>query len=523
VRALDLLDAQLLPATEGAAYPFWSPDSQFIGFFAQGKLKRIAAAGGQSQTISDALQPRGGTWSEEGIIVFLANAGERWYRVAAAGGPAAPMTIDAPNSESYWPFFLPDGRHFVFFGRPEKPGIYLASLDSKTATLLLAEHVGVAYAPPGYLLTLAGLARNSEDRTLVALPFDATRLQISGEPTPIAEHVAYETLFARAAFSASQNGRVVYQTEHRPSTQLIWFDRQGRQLGTLGESAGYRKPSLSPDGKFVAVEWPDPQTEGTDIWLLETSRSVASRLTVDPAPDWSPVWSPDGSRVVFTSPRESSPPNLYQQDSRGAGPGEFLLTGNRVLHPRDWSSDGRFLVYDGLDPKTQWDMWILPMERGTAGANRQPVPFLQTDFNEHNGQFSPDGRLMAYVSDESGTLEVYVAPFPATGDRWRKRISSSGGIQPRWRRDGKELFYIAPDGTLMAVKITAERTFEASSPRSLFKTRLAGVDSLITPPMFTDYAVTGDGQRFLITSITEETPPASITVILNWPSALEPR
>jgi len=522
VRALNLLDAQPLPATEGATYPFWSPDSQSIGFFADGKLKRIAAAGGQAQAISDALQPRGGTWSAGGIIVFLANAGERWYRVAAAGGSATAMTIDAPNTESYWPFFLPDGHHFLFFGRPEKPGIYVASLDSTAATLLLAEHVGVAYAQPGYLLTLTGLARNSEDRTLVAMPFEATRLQISGPPLVIAEHVAYETLFARAAFSSSQNGRVVYQTEHVPSTQLIWFDREGKQLGSVGGSNDYRKPSLSPDDRTVAVERPDPQTEGTDIWLLETTRGIASRLTVDPAPDWSPVWSPDGSRVVFTSPRKSFPPSLYQQDSRGAGPGEILLRGNRVVHPRDWSSDGRFLVYDALDPKTQWDISILPMELGTTGANQTPVPFLQTEFNEYNGQFSANGRLMAYMSDETGTFEVYVAPFPATRNWWRKRISNNGGSQPRWRRDGKELFYIAPDGTLMAVPI-AEDTFEAGTPRTLFKTRIAGVNSLIRPLNLTNYAVTGDGQRFLITSEVDDSPPSSITVLSNWPAALAPR
>jgi Tol biopolymer transport system component len=381
----------------------------------------------------------------------------------------------------------------------------------------------VSYAEPGYLLTLAGLARNSEDRTLVAMPFDATRLQITGPSSVVAEHVGYETLFAKGAFSSSQNGRVIYQTEYVPETQLIWFDRQGKQLGNLGGSNGYRKPSLSPDEKTVAVERPDPQTDGTDIWLLDTTRGVASRLTVDPAPDWSPVWSPDGSRVVYTSPRDSFPPNLYEQDSRGAGAGEFLLRGTRVVHPRDWSSDGRFLVYDALDPKTQWDILILPMAPATTGANRTAVPFLQTDFNEYNGQFSADGRLMAYMSDETGTYEVYVAPFPAAGNWWRKRISNNGGGHPRWRRDGKELFYIAPDGTLMAVAVNAEDTFEASAPRTLFKTRIAGIDSLIRPLNLTNYAVTADGQRFLITSDAEETPPSSITVLSNWPAALEPR
>ncbi|HXD16455.1 MAG TPA: protein kinase [Vicinamibacterales bacterium] len=523
VRALDRLGAEPLSTTEGAAYPFWSPDSQSIGFFAEGKLKTVAAAGSPSQTIADALQPRGGSWGKDDVIVFSANAGERWYRVAASGGAAAPMTIEAPNTESYWPFFLPDGRHFLFFGRPEKPGIYVASLDSTASTLVLAEHVGVAYAQPGYLLTLAGLARNSEDRTLVALPFDADHLRITGPESIVAEHVAYETLFARGAFASSQNGRIAYQTEYVPPTQLLWFDREGRQLGGLGGSNGYRKPSLSPDEKTVAVERLDPTTEGTDIWLLDTTRGVASRLTVHPAPDWSPVWSPDGRRVVFTSPRDALPPNLYQQDARAAGPGEFLLSGHRVVHPRDWSSDGRFLVYDALDPKTQWDLLILSMAPAATGTSRTSVPFLQTEFNEHTGQFSPDGRLLAYVSDESGTLEVYVAPFPATGDRWRKRISSSGGVQPRWRHDGKELFYIAPDGTLMAVAVATAPTFDAGSPSALFKSRLAGLDSLITNPIGANYAVSANGQRFLMTSITEQTPPASVTLLLHWPAALNTR
>src|SRR6185503_10632269 len=323
-------------------------------------------------------------------------------------------------------------------------------------------------------------------------------------------------------FSSSQNGKVAYQTEYVPPTQLIWFDREGKQLASIGGSNGYRKPALSPDERTVAVERPDPETEGTDVWLLDTTRGVASRLTVHPAPDWSPVWSPDGSRVVFTSPRDSLPPNLYQQDSRGAGSGEFLVRGTRVVHPRDWSSDGRFLVYDALDPKTQWDIAILPMGPATAGTNREPVPFLQTAFNEYNGQFSADGRLMAYMSDETGTFEVYVAPFPATRNWWRKRISNNGGSQPRWRRDGKELFYIAPDGTLMAVPI-AEDAFEAGTPRTLFKTRIAGVNSLIRPLNLTNYAVTGDGQRFLITSEADDSPPSSITVLSNWPAALAPR
>jgi eukaryotic-like serine/threonine-protein kinase len=517
VRPLDMLDARPLPTTEGAAYPFWSPDSRFIGFFAEDQLKRIALGGGPAQTVCAAPQPRGGAWSAGGVIVFSTNAGERWYRVGAGGGTAVPVTIDRPNDENYWPVFLPDGRHFIFFGRPMDPGIYLASLDSKSVTKLLSDHVGVAYAAPGYLLTLAGSNRASVDRTLEAWPFDPTRLKISGEPTVIAEHVAYATGSSRAGFSVSQSGRLVYETANVQASQLIWFARDGRRLEVLGGPASYHHPSLSPDGNSVAVERTDPEAGTTDIWLFDAKRGVPSRLTVDPAPDWSPVWSPDGSQVVFTSPR-GTPPQLYQQDSRKAGPGQLLLSGYRNVHPMDWSSDGRFLVYTALSPDTQWDLWTLSMRPDAANVERKQVVFLKSNFNERNGQFSPDGRWIAYTSDESGTPEVYASPFPSS-TTGRLRISTGGGNLPRWRRDGKELFYLAPAGELMAVPIRSERTLEAGSPMPLFKTHMADVGSLIEMP-FQSYAVAPDGQRFLINSIAEDTPAPSLTVVLNWPGGI---
>ena len=509
VRPLNRLDAEPMPASEGAEYPFWSPDSRSIGFFAQGKLKKVAAVGGAALTLCNALQPRGGAWNDQGIILFSANAGERWYRVDAGGGNATPVTIDRPNSENYWPVFLPDGRHFIYFGRPEKRGIYVASLDSQQATLLLGgeQYVGVAYAPPGFLLTLAGSSREAQDRALVARPFDASRLEITGEPVVLGEHVAYRTLMARAAFSVSQTGRVVYETDRTPATELQWFDRRGARLATLGGPLGYLRPALSPNEKTVAVERLDTQAESSDIWLLDTARGIPSRLTTDPASEWMPVWSPDGNQVVFTSPR-GAPPSLYLQDSRRAGAGDMLLQSNRVLHPGDWSKDGRFLVYAALDSKTQWDLWTLPMN-AAAGSRQQPEPFLRTDFNESNGQFSPDGHWMAYVSDESGRQDIYVESFPVSGNR--RKISANGGSQPRWRRDGQELFYVGPDGTLMAVSVTSSGTFEAAAPRPLFKTRITdtGTNGM-------NYAVTSDGQRFLVHTITDDTPTSSMTLLLNW-------
>lgn len=511
VRRLDLLDAQQLAASEGAEYPFWSPDGRSIAFFAQGKLKTIAADGGPSLVLCDsALQPRGGAWNDEGTIVFSTRAGEEWYRVDSAGGEATRLIIDRPNVENYWPSFLPDGRHFIYFGRPEKPGIYVASLESNTVTpVLLGEYVGVAYAPPGYLLTLAGSSRSSTDRALVARPFDASRLQITGEPSILAEHVAYQTLSSRAAFSVSRNGRAVYESARIPATELRWFDRAGTYLSTLGDAVGYLRPSLSPDGRTVAVERPDTKTGATDIWLIETMRGVASRLSIDPASEWLPVWSGDGTRVVMVSPRGTAPA-LYQLDARKAGVGELLLKRTRVLHSEDWSVDGRFIAYAALDPATQWDLWTLQMSTGTG--TPQPMeakPFLQTEFNEFSAQFSPDGHWMAYVSDESGTQDVYVRSFPASDNRWR--ISTNGGSQPRWRRDGRELFYVARDGTLMAVEITKGATFAAGVTRRLFKTRIADTGISVM-----SYSVARDGQRFLIHSITDDRPTWTTTVLLNW-------
>ena len=511
VRRLELLDAQQLRASEGAEYPFWSPDSRSIAFFAQGKLKSIAADGGPSLILCDSgPQPRGGAWNDEGTIVFSTDAGEQWYRVDSAGGVATRLAIDRPNGENYWPSFLPDGRHFIYFGRPQKPGIYVASLESNEATPLLAgEYVGVAYAPPGYLLTLAGPSRSSTDRALVARPFDAARLQITGEPFVLAEHVAYQTLSSRAAFSVSGNGRAIYESQRVPATELRWFDRAGTYLATLADTPGYLRPSLSPDGRTVAAELQDTKTGATDIWLIETMRGVASRLSIDPASEWMPVWSPDGTHLTFVSPRGTAPA-LYQQDTRKAGVGELLLKTTRVLHSEDWSADGRFIAYALLDPKTQWDVWTLKMSTGTGTPQpMEPKPFLQTEFNEFSSQFSPDGNWMAYVSDESGTLDVYVRAFPSSDNRWR--ISNNGGSQPRWRHDGKELFYVAHDGTLMAVEIAKGATFAASVPRPLFKTRITdtGISGM-------SYSVAIDGQRFLIHTITDDRPTWTTTVLLNW-------
>jgi eukaryotic-like serine/threonine-protein kinase len=512
VRALDSLAADALPGTEGASYPFWSPDSQFVGFFAQRKLKKVEATGGPVQTLCDAVLPRGGTWNRADVILFSADAGQQLFRVPAAGGQATPVALDQPNRESHSPDFLPDGRHFVYHARRQKPGIYLASLDSRDTKLLATGYMAVDYAAPGYLLLLAGGPQSETAGTLVAQRFDTRELQLVGEPIPIAEQVAIRPQFSRGVFSTSENGKLVYGTSRQQVTQLIWRDREGKQLGTVAKPGRYERAALSADEKTVAAEIIDRHVQTPDIWLIETTRGVTSRFTSDAGAERMPLWSPDGSRIVFSSPREGNPPNLFQKTSSGAGAEELLFRSDLIIQPTDWSRDGRFIVYARRDPKTQWDLWVVPATPIPANGDRKPVLYLQTQFNEHAGHFSADGRWMAYSSDESGRWEVYVRAFPSGGARWQ--ISTDGGVEPRWGRDGKELFYVAPDGTLMTVAVQLAE-FQASVPRALFKTRFAAFGADRWRP---EYAPAGGGHRFLVNTLVDETEPLPVTILLNWPA-----
>ena len=514
VRPLDSLSAQALPETDGAAYPFWSPDGRVVGFFAQRKLKKIDLSGGPPQVLCDAVLPRGGTWNRTGEIVFSAGAGRQLYRVSAAGGVATSLPDDGLNQERYWPSFLPDGRHYVYFGRPQKHGIYVGSIDSPQAKLLLSDYVSAAYAPPGYLLVLLGSSRGARGGTLLAQAFDPSRLEVIGEPAPVAERIRYESGLARGAFSVSENGTLVYGTTGSSPTQLTWFDRSGNVLGTVVGSEPFGQPSLSPDEKTIAVERVDPVTQEQDIWLIDTTRNLPSRFTSHPNNiTFMPVWSPDGARIVFASTR-GTPPNLYQKMSTAPGDDELILRSTLNNQPTDWSRDGQFIVYASLDPKTQWDLWFLPMLG--ARAERKPLPFLQTEFNEHLGRLSPDGRWLAYVSDESGTNDVYVATFPTRA--LKTRISLNGGNEPRWDGQGRELFYLAPDGRLMAAAVNLGTRVQIGSMTTLFKIhtgpiRNSGFD--------VNYTVTGDGQRFLISTATESAGSASTTIVLNWAAAFD--
>jgi serine/threonine protein kinase len=502
VRSLDTLNAQPLPGTEGAARPFWSPDSHFLAFFAGGKLKKIDASGGPPLTLCDAPDDRGGTWSQDGVIVFAPRPDSALQKVSDSGGTPIAATVLVPGEAHRGPVFLPDGRHFLYRAKMDRGTglIYIASLDSTDRKLLLNVDSGTYVYTQGHLLFVRGT-------TLMAQPFDARHLALAGDAFPIAERIQIQNATGPGfgLFSASSSGVLAYQTGiGTTDTQLVWFDRTGKQVGTLGDSATYADIVLSPDEKRASVSISDGQQR--DIWAYDVARGLRTRITFDPADELNSVWSSDGSRLVFNSRRKGHL-DLYQKASSGAGTEEVLLEDNRDKSPQSWSPDGRFILYTSSDPPTGDDLFVLPFS-----GDRKPVPFLQTPFNEYDGQFSPDGRWVAYGSDESGKDEVYVASFPGPGGKWQ--ISTAGGTFPRWRRDGTEIFYLAPDNKLMAAAVNGKgSSYEVGAVKPLFEARALD-------PTRNRFAVSADGQRFLMNS-APQTTSAPITVVLNWAAGLK--
>ena len=515
IRSLDSLAAHQVAGTiDLGSQPFWSPDSRFVGSYANGKLKKFDLAGGLPQTLADAFFQTG-TWNGDGVILFKPNRDGGLYRIRAAGGPATPVTtLDHARGETAhdWPHFLPDGRHFLYLANSTQPEhdsvLYVASLDAKDRVRLLRSDSHAVYAPPGFLLYMLG-------NVLVAQPFDAGALHVTGEPIPIAEQVARNPDSRRGAFSVSQTGVLAY----RPvgETELVWFDRSGRRLERIAPPGHYSNPALSPDEQRVAVTRLDPQTETPEIWLIELARGLASRFTFGPASDDMPLWSPDGSRIVFKSHR-SKVWSFYQKASSGTGPEEILLTlPGASGAPLALSRDGRFLIY-ASDPSwfpNRPELWLLPQF-----GDRKPVPFLQTPFSEAQGGPSPDGRWLAYVSDESGRNEVYVRPFPSGEGKWQ--VSVNGGMEPTWRGDGKEIYYLGAERDLMAVTITAGARVEATRPTRLFRTTMSNLRlSNTTTYTRNQYVFTADGQRFLVNQGTSAAITSPITVVVNWAAALK--
>jgi len=362
----------------------------------------------------------------------------------------------------------------------------------------------MAFAPPDFLLFL-------RERTLMAQAFDDKALVVRGDPLPVAEGILYFPQTANTLLSVSNTGLFAYQSgSSQVLAQLTWLDRGGREIGTLGGPADLANPRIAPDGKRVAVDVIDHQSGNMDIWIYPASSGVATRITTDPAIDSAPVWSPDGDRIAFQSLRRGHP-DVYVRSSSGAGGEECIFQSDRAKYTIDWSPDGRFLLLRVIDAKSNLEIWAMPVS-----GDRKPFPFLKADFGVSHGQFSPDGRWVAYASNESGKWEIFVAPFPGPGGNWK--VSAAGGSEPRWRRDGRELFYLAPDGKLMAVEVKAGATFEAGAATPLFQTRRRVTVS--STDMFS-YDVAPDGQRFLVAKDVGELTSSPLTVVLNWAEGLK--
>jgi eukaryotic-like serine/threonine-protein kinase len=503
LRSLDEIEAHPLAGTEGAVHPFWSPDNQFIGFTAQAKLKKIDISGGSPIAICAAADSRGGSWSTEGVIVFSPGPFGPLSMVSASGGiPVHITALDSLRKEAThrWPFFLPDGKHFLFFARTTTTGaqgegdaIRLASVDGKTNKVILNVSSNAIYAS-GHLLYVRG-------NSLAAQRFNTSSLELEGEATALVQGIAYDPSISRGLFWASENGLLIYQTGNvQVGSKLTTVDRSGKSLGVIGDIGEYLPFRISPDNKRIAIGVFDQKFRNNDIWTIELNRGLKTRFTFDPAAENSPIWSPDGEKVVFMSSRTGKG-DLYIKSASGATSEEILYESNERKLPTDWSPDGRFLAFTVLGKG--FDIWILPMEVNGHSSSNTPFPFLATEFNELQAVFSPDGHWIAYTSDESGQAEVYIRPFPGPGGKFQ--ISSEGGRNPVWRRDGKELYYISlNDSKLMSAGIAETGTaVEVSNVHPLFA--MNG----------TDYDVMKDG-TFILNIPVDTQLTSSLTLVVNW-------
>lgn len=521
VRALDSLSAQPLAGTEDAAYPFWSPDSRSIGFFSRDKLKKISVTGGPVQTLCDAPTGRGGTWGRSGVIVFAADNGNNGLsRVSETGGAPALVTRLELGTHR-WPWFLPDGRHFLYLAaRGSSNGIHLASLDSQLDKRLVTDESNPAYLAPsardqsGFLLFV-------RERTLMALPVDPNSLETRGQLFPVAEQVSQGFVYGSTLYSISGNGVLVYRNGRAAESQHTWFDRAGTETTHAGgPMRSLNSFSLSPDGKRLATEHPSDSGSGTDLWLTDVTPGAQlgneSRFTFDASLNSSPVWSPDGAKIAFESNRGDGNARLYQRLSNNTGPDQLLFESQQGVTPQDWSRDGKYIIFR-LE-RGAIDLWALPLT-----GERKPIRLVATPGvaeTDTMGQLSPNGRWLAYATNASGLFQVMVQPFAPAFEKplaakWQ--ISTAGGAQPRWRGDGQELYYMAPDGKLMAVDVKAtQESFQHGTAQALFQSRADAPTGAVS----WSYLPSHDGRHFLIR--TPAAAPAEspmLTVVVNWPLA----
>jgi eukaryotic-like serine/threonine-protein kinase len=506
VRPLDASEARALAGTEGASFPFWSADDRSIGFFAAGKLKTVGAAGGPVIMICDAPGPRGGTWNQNGVILF-ATTWSGIYRVPSSGGTPAEVTKpDASRGETShrWPYFLPDGQHFLYFTglSGEVAAIHVGALDSGYNNLLFSARSNAAYTS-GYILFV-------RDRMLMAQAFDEKKLQIQGQAFPVAGQVLYDQLIWRGVFSCSGNGILAFQgANNGADSRLIVFDRTGKELRTVGTPGDISNMKLSPDGRRLAVVALDSSVANYKLWIYDLFREKATRLTFGSNRDNSPIWAPDGKSLVFASIKKG-PYDLFEKRSDTTGSEEPALQSPAAKYPTDWSPDGRFIAFTSTTPgNSKAAVWILP-----RFGDRKPYIFLQNDFNIEDAFFSPDGHWLAYGSDESGRSEIYVTPFPGGGSKWQ--ISLAGGTSPRWRRDGKEVFFLASDSTLVATEVeTRGSVFQVGAQSPLFHLALRTGATRLDLAGLVGYDAAPDGKWFVVNSPPAGNPPP-ITLITNW-------
>jgi Tol biopolymer transport system component len=504
-RPLQAEPAHLMPGTDGADSPFWSPDSRWVAFFAEGKLKKIPAGGGSALVIADAPDPRGGAWGPDDTILF-GTGSQGIYRASASGGTVTRVTelnISTGEGSHRTPEFLPDGKHFLFTvrsGQKEQTAVYAGSLDGKTKKLLIPGLTNALYSPPGYLLFMGG-------DTLMGQAFNAERLELRGQAFVLEDHVGLSSI-PNGAFSVSRAGILAHTRTLSEMGRLTWFDRGGNPSGTVGPPGYYIDFRLSPDQKRLATSRVDVNAGSPDIWLTDLALGNPAPFTFGGFFNAEPVWSPDSTRIIFRTFRSAAFAEFYSKSAGGGGKEEPVLLATRTsgslytaMIPWDWSPDGRHLLYSVVGPDS--GIWLLPL----AG-DRKPVKFLSAPGEQLHGNFSPEGKLVAYSSNESGQFEVKVQTVPLSDRQWV--VSTAGGQMPRWRADGRELYYLSLDWKLMAVPVTPGPSFGA--PRQLFQTYAPRSANLYR----THYVPSRDGQRFLINTLPAGQPPVSITVVLNW-------
>jgi serine/threonine-protein kinase len=524
LRAMESLEARPIPGTEGAINPFFSPDSQWLGFFASGKLKKVSVSGGAAVTLGDAVAGRGASWGSQRMIAFAPTNITSLQQVSEAGGTRQLLThLEKGEVTQRWPEFLPGAKAVLFAAAPTTSNwnhaqVALQLIGTGEARNLLQAGTQPRYAPSGHLVYMQG-------GSLMAVLFNPQRLAVTGAAVPVVEGVLQSPITGAAQYSFSATGSLVYVPGGVQAAQrsLVWVSRTGAEQTLAAPARAYRGPSLSPDGRQVVVAIEEMETQ---VWLYDLFRETLTRFTFEGNTNLGSIWTRDGKRIVFESNKEGSM-NLFWQRADGSGGRERLTTSENLNIPGSWSPDGHLLAFAEVNPATGYDIWILRMGEPSASSGQVPStgsgqapkaqPFLQTPFNEGVPVFSPDGRWLVYVSDESGRFEIYVQPYPGQGSKWQ--ISTEGGTEPVWNRNGRELFYRSGD-KMMAVDISTQPSFAAGKPKVLFTGQY-----LPTPGTLSNYDVSPDGQRFLMIKPGESTeaPPTQINVVLNWFEELKRR